>query len=493
MKKPADDLFQLIKSLTQAEKRYFKVHAGKQVKGHSNKYEKLFDAYDALPDDKPYDEAAFKRSLRGKSYGKNLAQEKQYLQESLMETLRAFHAEGSIDNQLYQLLAEEDIYRQKRLNNLREKTIEKAKEIARKYEKWEVLLMLLDRELGMRVEVNQDDLLKIKAKLGKEEIEVLRKIKLWDTLKQLSYRIFIITRISTNAPTAEHLKEAEEIVNSDAVKNYKPGFSFQTDRHYYRIWAMYYRLIKDFKQHNFYTGQIYELYESRYPLQKAIAPVAYKVSIFNFLNSSHTAQDYNRFDELLGKVKSIPARSKDEEGEDWQNVVHLNLLRFLNTGAYDKGCMLYPEMVRGMGMYKLKINKSRELVLYYNMGTCFFMSKKWKEALTCFNKVINDASEARSDLRDYSKLLILIVVYELKEFSLLEYNLRNYENYFKSKHGKNDLTVIFLSHFKMLAKTTDNNKKAEMLRIISNLFHTQNAHSLLLNKIEIQLWASGRL
>ena len=50
-KSPA--LFQLIKSLKQAEKRYFKIFAAKNTKGNDNNYLKLFEA---IEKEKIYDE-----------------------------------------------------------------------------------------------------------------------------------------------------------------------------------------------------------------------------------------------------------------------------------------------------------------------------------------------------------------------------------------------------------------------------------------------------
>ncbi len=49
--KVTDDLFQLIKSLDQSEKRYFKVFATMHIKGSdNNKYVGLFDAIDKQDD-----------------------------------------------------------------------------------------------------------------------------------------------------------------------------------------------------------------------------------------------------------------------------------------------------------------------------------------------------------------------------------------------------------------------------------------------------------
>jgi len=42
--KPSTELFDLIRSLSQSEKRYFKVYASKHVIGKENNYVRLFEA-----------------------------------------------------------------------------------------------------------------------------------------------------------------------------------------------------------------------------------------------------------------------------------------------------------------------------------------------------------------------------------------------------------------------------------------------------------------
>ena len=89
---PNDHLFQLIKSLTASEKRYFKLFAAKQAEGRTTNYEKLFDAYNELPDG-TYNEEEFAKTLKAKKLGKYLSDEKKYLTELVMKAMRVYSAE----------------------------------------------------------------------------------------------------------------------------------------------------------------------------------------------------------------------------------------------------------------------------------------------------------------------------------------------------------------------------------------------------------------
>ena len=100
-----DHLFQLIKSLTASEKRYFKLFAAKQAEGRKTNYEKLFDAYNELPDG-VYNEEAFAQTLKRKKLGKYLSDEKKYLTELVMKAMRHYSAEKKAEGRLADMIQE---------------------------------------------------------------------------------------------------------------------------------------------------------------------------------------------------------------------------------------------------------------------------------------------------------------------------------------------------------------------------------------------------
>lgn len=69
--RPSTELFNLIKSLSKSEKRYFKLTSSLQS-GEKN-YMRLFDAIEAQDE---YDEAAIKGKFEGETFVKHLPSEK---------------------------------------------------------------------------------------------------------------------------------------------------------------------------------------------------------------------------------------------------------------------------------------------------------------------------------------------------------------------------------------------------------------------------------
>ena len=88
-----DQLFLLIKSLTKAEKRNFKLYANRIQGGNQLKFIQLFDAMDRLVE---YDEEQLLKRIED-TEKKQLPNLKRHLYKQLLISLRLIHIEKNID------------------------------------------------------------------------------------------------------------------------------------------------------------------------------------------------------------------------------------------------------------------------------------------------------------------------------------------------------------------------------------------------------------
>ena len=139
----SDDLFQLIKSLDQAEKRYFKIYSAQHVKGDQNIYVRLFEAIVAQ---RRYDEIALVRQFRGETFTKQFSVTKNYLYKIILRSLRSYHSGQDVESVINQELESAKILYGKGLYKKCLKIIRKIKQLARKYQKFEQLLNILKWE-----------------------------------------------------------------------------------------------------------------------------------------------------------------------------------------------------------------------------------------------------------------------------------------------------------------------------------------------------------
>jgi len=153
MKNPSD-LFQLIKSLSKSEKRYFKIYASRHVIGEQNNYIKLFDAIDRQ---KEYDEDAIRKEFASEVFIKQLSVTKNYLYRLILESMRAYHAERTPRAQVRGLLNDADFLIGRRLFEQADKIIDKARKTAQANEEYILLLETMTLERTVMREIRYED------------------------------------------------------------------------------------------------------------------------------------------------------------------------------------------------------------------------------------------------------------------------------------------------------------------------------------------------
>ncbi|MBA3972141.1 MAG: hypothetical protein H0X46_08355, partial [Bacteroidetes bacterium] len=95
--KASDNLFQLIKSLSKSEKRYFSIYASRHTLGEKNNYVILFSAIDKQTE---YDEGAILNQFKKEPFINKFSITKARLYDVILDSMSAFHSSSSIDAQL---------------------------------------------------------------------------------------------------------------------------------------------------------------------------------------------------------------------------------------------------------------------------------------------------------------------------------------------------------------------------------------------------------
>jgi len=100
-------LFKLIHSMTKAEKRYFKLYASSM--GLSKNYKIYILLFDLIEKQEKYDEKELIQVFKNKKLEISFSTTKSRLYDSIMKSLRAFHAGNSVDTRLRALLQNAEI------------------------------------------------------------------------------------------------------------------------------------------------------------------------------------------------------------------------------------------------------------------------------------------------------------------------------------------------------------------------------------------------
>jgi tetratricopeptide (TPR) repeat protein len=441
----SDDIFQLIKSLSPSEKRYFKVFASKHVIGAKNNYEKLFDAYEALPDDQPYNEDAFKKSLKGKSYGKNLAQEKKYLTDLVMQSMRAYHAEKDYDGQLYDTIADIRFYFSKGLIAISAKAVEKGIEMASEQENLTALLTLLDYRLRIsRLASSSPESDAADEELEKLTIERLQLERRAQRLRRTIFNIHL-----TDKRKNEMVKFSGLIAElKEILKN--PIITFKTKVFAHNGITTAYSALNDFdnslKAHKNYI-KVWDDYPNKKPIHKH----DYKVALSNYIVYLIQVEKLEELMDVIAELEQLEMDTEREKADLFYTINMNKLIYYLNRGAEDKALSLVPELEKGLKKYKAIFTQKVQLDLYINIAMVYFRTNRFDKAIGIANQIYDINPKLDSHLRHLHtiKFIELMSHFKLKNFSNIEYMIKNAERHFKQVSLLDDFTI---SAFKILKK-----------------------------------------
>jgi hypothetical protein len=469
--KVSDDLFKLIKSLDQSEKRYFKIFAGLHIKdtgshsnGYGNNYVRLFDAIDKQNIANGYNEDLIKEQFRNDRFSNQLHVAKNYLYHSILKSLRGYHSEKDKVSELRDMLKNIQILYDKSLFNQCEKLLIKAKKIAVKYERYSDLLEIFDWEktfakINAYMNVSEGQL----KNLFKEQSEIISKLQNTNEYWLLSIRAFFLRKKYGVIRDKKEFKKFNEIMNHPLLVSDNMASTFRSKIFFHNIKGLIYLTNNDHKNLLRSCRNFVELQESHPELMKHENYKNYIPALNNLLLVQIELNKYNDALDTIKKLRNLETRSLSMQSRIFVTSYDTELNLYLKNGEFEKGTALVKGIEEGLNSYKGKINKESEVLFYYNISYLFFGIKDFNNALKWINEIINDRDlKIREDIQCYSRILNLFIHYELKNYNLIEYSIKSTQRYLSSKHNLDKFEISVLNYFRKLISAKNKEEEKEI-------------------------------
>ena len=418
-----EDLIALIKSLSKTEKRYFKLFVSKNAIGESNHYLKLFNVIEKAG-------TADKKGIQ-EHYGSDDFIQKQYrtykhlLYKQILKSLRSYHSEKSVDDNILELIRDAKILYDKTLYNDAEKVLEKAKNLAYKYEKYTFLPQIVRWQKKIFADwsiYNNTSGTEI-LQLFEEEMLIVHQMGNVNEYIKLKALIFLSYRINGEARTQNDIDRYNNIIDVPALKIDEVTLSYEAKKEYYGIYLIYFTAINNIKEAYKYGEKLVTLMEA-HPHQIEDDPLAYSKVLHNFLFAAKELKKYEEFFNIIPKLKSLLI-SFNIRSSVLLRICHLEIVTYIEIGQFKKAELLLPEVeVILMEM----TNKDEMLELFVNFGkaTLFLGREKYSKALAFLNIIQNDNKiYIRQDHHSFAKILQLIIHFEKENNDLLPYLVRS--------------------------------------------------------------------
>lgn len=460
---PAPDaLFELVQSLTQSEKRHFKIFAKRHVIQNENHYIRLFDILDSL---ETYDDTTVKKRLGKSAFARNLPSGKNYLYNLILKSLRNYNSGKSAKINLQELWFDINALMEKGLLRQATKLIRKAKKLAQQYQ-YDIQLLeitLLERKLIRRYTSNRAS--EIIQDCQEESTTCIQRIQAQFGILDLYETVFLNYRNQNEAQ--ESLGKVLEQAKILAPAQAHDQLSFESLNYYHLLQLHYANMIKDFQAANQHLKQLIALFEQN-PFLIDEDQERYINHLNNYLNNCFSLGRLEEFPAVLDKMKTIKAKSFKTKGLIFNNVYYLEMLYHLVRQENKAVIRMVPEIEKGLARYGESITKSRQLTFYYNISSAFFMEKDYSQALEWINRILNEPKlEERQDIQSLARIFEIVLHYQLDNHDLVEYLIPSANRYWRKKERQQSAEYIISNSLKQ-ALYADKKKEREIFTRLNN-------------------------
>lgn len=469
-----DSLFLLVKSLTSAEKRHFKLYTLRNQSNTEAKFVQLFTALDAA---KEYDEEVFLKKISVISR-QQLPNIKAHLYGVLLVALRLLHGEKNTEIQIREQIDFARILYNRGLIFQALKILEKVKVVAKANSHFILTQEILQFEKDIESRHITRSLKGRAGMLISETDFVLKQINEVTHLSNIALGMYELYLENGHVKDEKQSKEIEQIFKKNIKDINEKQISFFGKAYLHQSYCWYYIIQLDLSRYYWHAQKWVKLFED-FSEAKKDDPFLYIKAMHNLLNALFITGNHKKMSkELVVFEEFFTSAGTFNQNLEIQTFVYLYTAKinmYFLEGTFTEGLLLVPIIDKKLKEYAQYIDMHRVLVFYYKLASLYFGSGKNEEAIFYLNKIINlKVGQLRTDIQCFARLLHLIAHYELGNMDLVEYLIKSVYR-FLSKMENLDavLLEIFLFLRKSLSSRPQDLKKAFIV-LRENLQKTTN-------------------
>lgn len=467
--KADSEIFELIRKMSRSEKGYFKKFSSLQIPKGENNYIKLFDAIDSSGE--IYDEAAVKERFKNEKFVKQLSVTKNYLYKNLLKSLNSFHYGSSINRKMREGLLSVEVLSGKGLYKQAYKLLMRLKEAAEANEKLIPLLDIISFETYLsRILLKPAEYGPLLEKLSLEEDKILKQhINLRD-YKVLSDRMILLTTFEGLFTQDEIKAKAEEIMSQPLLEDESRALSVQAKIFYNHLKGSYYMAAGDNALAHAHTARLVSLLEL--PGEKSYERTFnYIITLQNYLYLSIELNLTEETDRNLVKFKALLSENRESFPDPvFAEIMSRYYILKLMLSVKKNDRSFNEELPAAEMLYREKgelIYPEDRIILASLIARTYFFYGLYEKALEWTNIILNFPNpDVRPDVQTGSRIMNLIIHYELGNNDLLEYIIKSTYRYLLKRKKLFEFEKII---FGFLKKTTAVHNEKELTTLLKNL------------------------
>ena len=490
---PSNDLFILVKSMSKAEKRYFKLYSSQNSRNGSNNYIRLFDAIDNQTN---YDEGKLKKKFSGECFAKKLAGTKYLLYEQILKSLRNFHSGRAIDSKLNALIEEADVLFHKALYKQSQKLIQKAKRLAENANKTGYLHMISQFEKRLRSYLYTTKCNSSVDQLIEEDSLISDKIQTEATYLELAGKMRMLYEVCRTKCAECNLEAAVEIIKHPLLSERSRATTFISELLFLEIHSLNARLNGNALKASRYSEKITQLWNDNPDMIRTYQE-EYTRTIADIALIGFNAGQLEVSPEIIEHLNSTSSYCEQERSK-------INLLRTILEFGYNLHTSNYPgcdliekELIKMQDLHLEKLAPMWKVILFYQLGVYCFITGRYNDSIDWMMKVSEfEKSGLVPSIIDFCKLLQIPVHYELENFGFLEYQLRAVQRYFRKRKKIGEKEALFFKYMKKSLNVAGDMRRKELfhqLQVRLNNSGRNNISKLPFADKVIDMWINKRV
>jgi len=475
-------LFQLIKSMSRAEKRHFKLYTGSNSK---LRYVSLFDLLDRQ---NQYDKTAIEKA----GFTPSNCNE---LNEKIHEALHVLRMGKDIDSRLKLMLDGIPILLQKKLKDETQKHINKAKKLAEKHQKFLVLLEIMQWEKELLAAANDKNVYERYCKLIDEEAIIRRKLDEEINCRDIKRQLYLLRKKDVRLTKPENREKFDALTNSTWLKTENVPYSVEAkvNFHYAKTVIAQYRDLKE--QAYAHACSLIEVFEKNMDYLNTHL-FMYKHSLCLLAEICFLSDKNAEMPTIIDKIEQIPFNAEDDT-EIYNTVCLQGLLHAMSNLDEQQGLRYITMTKKLLGKHGDKIRDGRQLAFFYNFSVFYSLFDKWKEADEWLDRIFDfKRTDDRKDIQFAARLLKFMTMFEV-ESDHLDNHIQAASGYFKKHQQYSETNKHILQAFRNLYKAINDKERKSIWQTLEGFLARkiteQNLTTQQLGLQELQIWCCAKL
>jgi len=470
-----NELYTLIRSLSKAEKRSFRLYAERIQSSEKMLYMNLFDIMDKQ---KVLDEKEIKSKLENVTTSA-FSNAKRHLYEQILVSLRLVNKSKKPNISVRELIDFAYLLYGKGLYMQALKILEKAKKLSTTHQFDFNLQNILEIEKMIHsryiTRSQSDHLDNIIQDSKVTNITISNRIEL-SNLRLILHKFYVEKGHIHNAAGEKKIK-AFFAKNMPKLDLKKLGHMEQIHLYQSYVWCHY--ILYDFENCFTYALKWVEVLQENEVLKSRDVNLFLR-GYHYMLTSAFYQRDLHRHSNYLQELesyrkKSYPSFNENSKIISFLYVHQARLNDHILNGTYKEAVLIIPKTLKRLTRYSSKLDEHKIMLFYYKVAWIFLANGQASQAMKYLNQIINMSKNSlRSDIQVYARLMFLIAHYELENFSFIKSLVDNYGSFIDKLEIKNQSQIQFLQFFRevynapLLDRKTIMKKHLKALRLLRN-------------------------